>query len=1095
MKYIIPYILLFLAAIECTQGQTNTQNYILSRTFKQAGANENDVSQVNIQVQYMDGLGREIQKVSVRQSPAGTDIVQPVEYDIISRLSKQYLPYVAPGTYGTYHSSAATDASSWYTANSAGLQKLTATDLNRPYNENFYEQALNRSTGQRAPGERSGSSSIEYLANTASEVKRYDYTGGTISQNGNYGAGTLTRAKYNDEMGNETNEYTDKTGQLVCKQVVAAGYTYYIYDDSGLLHGVLQPNFQDDNSLINSAFIYDYDERNRLIKKQIPGGGTTEIVYDNFDRPALSRDANQTARGVWAFTKYDALNRQVATGEISSTDSRATWVNTVNAITEHHENRDDAVVEGYTLNKTAPVGATEATLLTITFYDTYSFQTPSSLGYTNVYYSGNNGNVKGQQTGGRTRMLMGDGSTGSWRTNVIYYDGEYRPIQTTRQLHDLGATAVERISTKYAYDLAAVVAEQKTEQAVSTGTNSHLAVYSYDHADRLLNVKETVAFGSKTKTAYTLAQRYNTLGVLQSKWFHGYAANASKYRRRTSYTNNMRGWLTDAKTSYQQVAGTDLPFYAFGLAYHNGSSNYTNGNIDSLRWRGKDESSFSAGLIFSYDGANRLTSSTGLTAGSVTYAEKESGITYDKNGNIQTLSRSGAAVDNLTYTYTATPGNRLKTVNDASGNNTGFRTGTLGDYGYDANGNMTYDINRQAILNYNYLNLPMKAVIGTKEYIYDYDAGGSKHKYGSVNDTVTVKYAGRFEYDGSNVLKRVITAEGQVQMAKVLPSPASDSLRFDYYLKDHLGNVRVVFNERGNIIQKSDYYPFGLSVSRDGALAESTRNNINRYLYNGKELQVGTGFVDYGARSYMPEIGRWGSVDPSSENSRRWSPFTYGADNPLRYIDPDGRDIVKIDGGVRFTGSDIAIAYNAVVEQIEETGGIMGIHFVKEENTPMIYTHTLDSFRKGKPNVLHYDSDQTRRDERREIALKGYPSRFKDGLERDEYPFASTIEGGAGANIAYVPSKENRSQGGSLGALYKTLKSGDAFLVFPVPRDKEPETNLVPVVSPRPLVTPKDVGVGIVIGIGLYETIKWATAIFLIPETGGGSIPAAAALP
>jgi RHS repeat-associated protein len=229
-------------------------------------------------------------------------------------------------------------------------------------------------------------------------------------------------------------------------------------------------------------------------------------------------------------------------------------------------------------------------------------------------------------------------------------------------------------------------------------------------------------------------------------------------------------------------------------------------------------------------------------------------------------------VDNLAYAYS---GNGLSSESDASGVKAGSSS-----YGYDGNGNMTSDGNRGAVLTYNYLNLPKTVAVGGKTLTYDYDAAGTKYKY--VADTLTVKYAGGFEYNASNAFTRLSLSEGQAVLK-------NNVIAFQYYVKDHLGNVRVVFDEKGAILQKNDYYPFGLSIDRNSPVqTAAARNGVNRYLYNDNELQVGTGYLDYGARMYMPEIGRWGVVDPMAEKGRRWSPYAFSFDNPMRFIDPDG---------------------------------------------------------------------------------------------------------------------------------------------------------------------------------------------------------------
>ncbi|WAC10368.1 DUF6443 domain-containing protein [Dyadobacter pollutisoli] len=862
--------LLILLPIFCI-GQTGSKNYIINRAYKQTGADPNDVSKVNIQVQYLDGLGRPLQNVTVGKSPIGTDLVQPIEYDAFGRQVKQYLPYAVAGS-GAFQPAAPGAQAGFYSANSAGLEPA---DLARPYSETGFELSpLNRPLTQRSPGNKSTQANISNGANTAGEVKRYDYVPNvnillTVSSNGDYAAGKLYRIQTTDENGKISTEFTDMQGRLVCRKAVASGNeilaTYYVYDDYGQLRSVLQPQYQDNASTADYAFLYEYDNRGRVVVKKIPGADIVNLVYDNFDRQVLSQDAAQLARGVWGFTKYDALNRAILTGEIASASSRATWQASINANQVHHEDKAAGGV-GYSLGNTLP-NIVEANVLVVNYYDDYSFPKPANLGYANTYGINAINSAKGLQTGSRARMLAG---ANQWLTSATYYDSEYRPVQTVRELYDLGAGAIERVSMQYKYDLAPVIAQEKTEQIISTGTNVHLKTYEYDHADRLLSVKEKVVNGSKSREAITLAQRYNALGQLQHKWFH--SDDGINFRRRTTYIHNIRGWLTQEQTFYKTKENEpDSSFYNFSLSYANGN-NYTNGNISQMQWSGKAENTFTKGLAFTYDGANRLLGSTGLN----NYAETEGGISYDKNGNIKTLIRSGVVLDNLSYAYV---GNRLSAVTDGSGSNTGVKNGAS-NYGYDGNGNMTSDGNRGAVLTYNYLNLPKTVTIAGKTLTYDYDASGTKHKY--VADTLTAKYAGDFEYNQSNVFKRLAISDGQAVYRK-------DTIRFDYFLKDHLGNVRVVFDERGRILQRTDYYPFGLEIDRDAPLQmPSARNNVNRFLYNGKELQVGTGLVDYGARMYMPEVGRWGVVDPMSENGRRWSPYTYGFDNPMRFIDPDG---------------------------------------------------------------------------------------------------------------------------------------------------------------------------------------------------------------
>ncbi|GAB5401615.1 MAG: hypothetical protein Aureis2KO_32000 [Aureisphaera sp.] len=424
--------------------------------------------------------------------------------------------------------------------------------------------------------------------------------------------------------------------------------------------------------------------------------------------------------------------------------------------------------------------------------------------------------------------------------------------------------------------------------------------------------------------------------------------------QRVDYAYNVRGWLTDindveASTSFGKGLDQYSDLFNFKINYNNidgatGATPLYNGNIAQTLWKTENDDKNVRGYAYLYDDLNRIQGATGYKGATIntmtTYNYHDvHNISYDRNGNLLSLTRKGANDtdtasgnwDILSYAYDGSSNKLLNVLDNSTDTNYkghGFLDGNIegvtgyDDYEYDANGNMEVDRNKGInTITYNHLNLPETVTInnglesGTITYVYD--AAGTKLKKTVAITGLTAKnilYVGGYVYE-DNELQFFPHPEGYVEPVAGTSKSIGISIggttsytayNYVFQYKDHLGNVRLSYTDSdgngsvgtGEIIEESNYYPFGLEQSGYNVNVSGGNSLAQNYKYNGKELnsELGLEWYDYGARNYDASLGRWMNIDPLAEKYAHFTPYHYVYNNPINFIDPDGEEGIVVSG-------------------------------------------------------------------------------------------------------------------------------------------------------------------------------------------------------
>lgn len=140
--------------------------------------------------------------------------------------------------------------------------------------------------------------------------------------------------------------------------------------------------------------------------------------------------------------------------------------------------------------------------------------------------------------------------------------------------------------------------------------------------------------------------------------------------------------------------------------------------------------------------------------------------------------------------------------------------------------------------------------------------------------------------------RRLVEGLGLLTLTATPVAAQTPAVIVEYYHVDALGSVRAVTDASGAVVTRHDFAPFGEEIPPQIV-------GVHRLQFTGKERDASTGLDYFGARFYASRTGRFTSVDPAFDlatalvNPQSWSRYSYALNNPVRYIDPNGKQAAE----------------------------------------------------------------------------------------------------------------------------------------------------------------------------------------------------------